>query len=69
MKTYKKFLDEASMKVHPMAVHVRSSGKNQFKVHAVGSKVNPSHVKVGDTLRSSDLDDLSDAGHKVKETK
>ena len=68
MKTFIQFSEEASKKVHPMAVHVRSVGKNQFQVHAVGSKVNSDHVKVGDKLRSSDLDDLTDAGHRVKET-
>jgi len=62
MKTFRQ-LSEAS--VHPMAVHAYPSGKNQFTVHAVGSKV--SHVKPGEKLSSSDLDDLSDAGHKVKE--
>jgi hypothetical protein len=64
MKTFRE-LTEAS--VHPMAVHAYPSGKNQFTVHAVGSKVN--HVSVGDKLSSSDLDDLTDAGHKVKEVK
>ena len=66
MKTFIQF-SEDSKKVHSMAVHVKSLGGNQYKVHAVGSKVNVDHVKVGDVLRSSDLDDLSDAGHKVKE--
>ena len=64
MKTFRQ-ISEAS--VHPMAVHAYPSGKNQFTVHAIGSKV--SHVSVGDKLTSSDLDDLSDAGHKVKEVK
>lgn len=54
-------------KVHPMAVHAYSVGGGQYKVHAVGSGVK--HVKAGETIRSSDLDDLSDAGHKVKEIK
>jgi hypothetical protein len=62
MKTFRQ-LSEAS--VHPMAVHAYPSGKNQFTVHAVGSKVK--HVKPGEKVSSSDLDDLSDAGHKVKE--
>ena len=64
MKTFRQ-LSEAS--VHPMAVHAYPSGKNQFTVHAVGSKVE--HVKPGEKVSSSDLDDLSDAGHKVKEIK
>lgn len=54
-------------KLHPMAVHAYSLGGGKFKVHATGSKVK--HVSKGDTISSSDLDDLSDAGHKVKETK
>lgn len=66
MKSFIQF-SETAKKVHPLAVHVKSLGDNQYKVHAVGSKVNVDHVKPGDILRSSDLDDLSDAGHKVKE--
>ena len=62
MKTFRQ-LSEAS--VHPMAVHAYPSGKNQFTVHAVGSKVK--HVSPGEKVSSSDLDDLTDAGHKVKE--
>jgi hypothetical protein len=58
---------EAAKSVHPMAVHAYPSEKGKFKVHATGSKVQ--HVKKGDTVSSSDLDDLSDAGHKVKEIK
>lgn len=52
-----------------MAVHVYPTTKahTSFKVHKVGAGVK--HVKVGDTVSSSDLDDLSDAGHKVKEVK
>lgn len=58
---------EAAKSVHPMAVHAYSSGGGKFTVHATGSKVK--HVKKGDTVSSSDLDDLTDAGHKVKEVK
>lgn len=58
---------EAAKSLHPMAVHAYPSEKGKFTVHAVGSKVE--HVKKGDTVSSSDLDDLSDAGHKVKEVK
>lgn len=54
-------------KVHPMAVHAYPTGGGKFVVHAVGPKV--THVKKGDKVSSSDLDDLSDAGHKVKEVK
>jgi len=63
MKTFRQ-LSEAT---NPMAVHAYPSGKNEFTVHAIGSKV--THVKPGDKLTSSDLDDLTDAGHKVKEVK
>lgn len=65
----KSVLSEAKAGMHPMGVHAHSIGKGQYKVHAVGSSVKPEHVKPGDTIRSSDMDDLSDAGHKVKETK
>ena len=53
--------------VHSMAVHVKAVDKsyNKFKVVATGAKVK--HVSTGDTVSSSDLDDLKDAGHKVKE--
>lgn len=61
-----KHLTEAA-KVHPMAVHAYSVGGGMYKVHATGSDVK--HVKAGETISSSDLDDLSDAGHKVKEVK
>jgi len=64
MKSFRQII-EAS--VHPMAVHAYPSGKNEFTVHAVGSKVK--HVSPGEKVTSSDLDDLSDAGHKVKEVK
>lgn len=68
MKSFTKFLDEGTS-LHKLAVHVSpvdSSYKN-FTVKAVGSEVQ--HVKIGDKLKSSDLDDLADAGHKVKEIK
>lgn len=61
-------LKEILEAVHPMAVHVTAQEKNQsMTVTKVGSKV--THVKPGDKVTSSDLDDLSDAGHKVKEIK
>lgn len=66
MKTFASFVAEES-KIHPMAVHAYSTGGGNFKVHKVGSDVH--HVKPGDSIRSSDLDDLSDAGHKVREIK
>ena len=65
----KSVLSEAKSGIHPMGVHVHPMGKGQYKVHATGSSVQSHHVKAGDVVRSSDLDDLSDAGHKVKELK
>lgn len=55
-------------------IHVHASGEKHkngeplYKVHSVGTAVHPDHVKVGDSLRSSDLDDLSQS-FDVKETK
>ena len=59
-----KQLNDILEAVHPMAVHVKPEGKSMV-VAKIGSKVK--HVGVGDKVTSSDLDDLSDAGHKVKE--
>jgi len=65
MKTIRQIIESH---VHSMAVHVYPSGKNKFTVSAIGKKVK--HVRIGDNdLTSSDLDDLTDAGHKVKEVK
>jgi len=50
-----------------MAVHAVHQGGDKFKIHAVGSGVKG--IKPGDSVRSSDLDDLSSEGHKVKEIK
>lgn len=63
MKSFKEYADLTES----MAVHAYPSGKNEFTVHKVGSGVK--HVKPGDKVSSSDLDDLTDAGHKVKEVK
>lgn len=55
---------------HPMAVHVKSvpgkkvGGLPAYEVHKIGSKV--SGVKVGEHLNDTNLDDLSDMGHKIK---
>lgn len=62
MKTVKEILEA----VHPMAVHAKSNGPGKgFTITNVGKKVK--HVSIGDRVSSSDLDDLTDAGHKVKE--
>lgn len=64
MKTFKELFSEES-KIHPMGVHVEYKPGNKSVVKRVGSKV--THVKPGDTVSSSDMDDLHAAGHKVKE--
>ena len=65
MKKFVELFGEETKKLHPMAVHVQYKKGGQSVVTHVGSKV--THVKPGDTLSSSDMDDLSAAGHKVKE--
>lgn len=64
MKKKKRKMSEA---VNSMAVHVKPLNKKmtEFQVVGIGSDVK--HVKKGDKLKSSDLDDLTDSGHKVKE--
>jgi hypothetical protein len=55
---------------HPMAVHVKSvpgkkvGGLPAYQVHKVGSNVRG--VKVGEHLNDTNLDDLTDMGHKIK---
>lgn len=72
-------IDRASRKMQKESVEIMSesnhihvypheTAKNTFVVHSVGKKVDPDHVKLGDHLRSSDLDDLTDGGYHVKET-
>jgi hypothetical protein len=61
-------LEEAS--VHPMALHVKpvpgqsKNGQEVYKVHAVGPKV--TGIKVGEHLNDTELDDATEAGHKIK---
>lgn len=61
-------IDEAA--VHPMALHVKrvpgqkKNGQEVYKVHAVGSKV--TGIKAGEHLNDTELDDATEAGHKVK---
>lgn len=64
LKRFNEFITEES-KMHDLAVHAYSLGGDKFKVHKVGPKVK--QIKVGDEIRSSDLDDLGNEGHKVKE--
>ena len=55
-------------------IHVHATGEKfkngepKYRVHATGTAVHPDYVKVGDELRSSDLDDLGQS-FDVKETK
>ena len=61
-------IEEAS--VHPMALHVKpvpgqsKNGQEVYKVHAVGPKV--TGIKVGEHLNDTELDDATEAGHKIK---
>lgn len=54
--------------LHPMHVHVHSTGKNEFTVHSRGAQVHKG-IKQGMKVKSSDLDDFREMGCKVKETK
>ena len=53
--------------LHPMHIHAHKDGAG-FTVHSVGSKVHKA-IKKGTKVSSSDLDDFSQSGYKVKETK
>jgi len=68
MKTFKTFLEEAAQKVHPDAIHVSDAGGGKYKVHAVGSN-HADHIKVGEHLSDSELDDFSEMGGKIKNVK
>lgn len=62
----KDILKKALTKIHPMYIEAhKHPTENHFIVRKVGSKV--TSVKSGDKLMSSDLDDLSHEGHKIKE--
>lgn len=56
--------------LHPDAVHYgpHEGSHTQFKVHKVGSNFSD-HVKAGDVVKSSEIDDLADAGAKLKMVK
>jgi uncharacterized protein len=64
MKPLKQIIAES---VHPMEIHAQSLGNGHFKIVKVGKSV--SVLDVGDEVKSSDLDDLQQAGHKIKELK
>lgn len=56
--------------VHPDAVHYgpHEGSHKQFKIHKVGSNF-ADHVKTGDVVKSSEIDDLADAGAKLRMVK
>ena len=63
MKTFKETITESepkTSKLHNKAVHVKNN-----VVFKIGPGVK--HVKPGDRVTSSDMDDLQQAGHQVKE--
>ena len=53
--------------LHPDAVHYgpHEGNHKQFKIHKVGSNFSD-HVSAGDVVKSSAIDDLADAGAKLK---
>lgn len=62
-------LDEAEKKVGPMSIHLNSTSKKKgglpaYKVAHVGAKVK--RISKGSHLTDTELDDLKDAGHKIK---
>lgn len=56
--------------VHPDAVHYapHEGSHMNFKIHKVGSNFTK-HVKPGDVVKSSAIDDLADAGAKLRQVK
>lgn len=62
-----RIIREAAARVHPDAVHYgpHEGSHTQFKIHKVGSNFSD-HVKAGDVVKSSEIDDLADAGAKLK---
>jgi len=54
-------VEEEMGKVHPDAVHVQPVGKGKYKVHAVGKNF-ADHVKAGEHLSDTELDDFSEMG-------
>jgi hypothetical protein len=67
--SYVRIIKEAAT-LHPDAVHYspHEGSHMQFKVHKVGSNFTK-HVKAGDVVKSSEIDDLADAGAKLKQIK
>lgn len=71
MKTLSQIITEAEMKVHPDAIHVKPvkvNGEQKYHVQAVGSN-HAEHVKVGEHLSDSELDDFSEMGGRIKHVK
>jgi len=61
-------MDEAVKSIHPDALHVKPAGGGKYKVHAVGKNF-AGHVKTGEHLSDTELDDFSEMGGKVKHVK
>lgn len=62
------FKEATAAKVHPDAIHVKPAGKGKYQVHAVGSNMSD-HVKVGEHLSDTELDDAAESGAKIKHVK
>ncbi len=71
MKTLSQIIAEAEVKVHPDAIHVKpvmKDGEQKYHVQAVGSN-HAEHIKVGEHLSDSELDDFSEMGGRIKHVK
>jgi len=64
----KVYEDVSSKKLHPMALHIKDTGKGKYKVHAVGDHLSDG-IKVGEHLSDSELDDATEMGAKIKMVK
>jgi hypothetical protein len=62
MRTFRGLLDEGD---HPRLIVARQSRPGFFNIERIGKVVK--HVKVNDEVRSSDLDDLQNIGHRIRE--
>lgn len=71
MKTLSQIITEAAAKIHPDAIHVKPvkvNGQQKYHVQAVGAN-HAEHIKVGEHLSDSELDDFSEMGGKIKNVK
>lgn len=61
-------IEEAAMKLHPMAVHLAAANSTHYHVKAVGKQL--AHgLEVGEKLNDTEVDDLKDMGAKIKHIK